>query len=236
MGNMFISCYSLQTIPQLDTSQVTDMNSMFSSCYSLQTIPELNTSNVINMGNMFRYCYALQAIPELNTSKVTNMNSMFEDCPSLQAIPELNTSKVTIMSNMFYNCHSLQKIPQLDINLVTDMNSMFRNCYILIITNILNIKTNLTIGSGTSYGHLLTLDSLIGLCKECINTGFPQTLTVGSANLNKIQNSGKFYKFVDPSVTEVAVGEKGEIEECDSTVTGSFTISDYMAMKNWTLA
>ena len=35
MSSMFYYCYSLQSIPQLDTSKVTDMSYMFNYCYSL---------------------------------------------------------------------------------------------------------------------------------------------------------------------------------------------------------
>ena len=62
----------------------TSMSSMFHSCYSLQSIPQLDTSQVTNMSYMFEYCYSLQSIPQLDTSQVTNMSYMFYDCYSLQ--------------------------------------------------------------------------------------------------------------------------------------------------------
>lgn len=140
-------------------------------------------------------------------------------------------------NEMFYDCQDIVNIPfEIDFINASRATDMFQGCINLTNVTIKNIKIDLQVGSGSDWGHLLTLDSLIGICKECINTGSALTLTVGSANLEKIQNSGKYYKFVDSSVTEVAVGEKGEIEECESTVTGSFSITDYMAMKNWTLA
>ena len=166
----------------------------------------------------------------------------FSNCSQLEELEFSNTNKVSDWWHTFDGCKNLKRVTGLDFISTIQAEhtngtlSTFYRCTNLEYLEIKNIKTDLTVGSGSDWGHLLTLDSLIGLCKECINTGSSKTLTVGSANLEKIQNSGKYYKFVDSSVTEVAEGEKGEIEECESTVTGSFSITDYMAMKNWTLA
>ena len=128
MSQMFKVCSSLQTIPQLDTSNVTDMKQMFRSCSSLQTIPQLYTGIVTDMSQMFYYCYSLQTIPQLYTGRVTNMSNMFYACPSLQTIPLLNTTSVTNMSGMFYYCPSLQTIPLLNTSSVTNMSGMFYKC------------------------------------------------------------------------------------------------------------
>jgi surface protein len=59
MSKMFYNCYSLVSIPQLDTASVTDMSSMFSGCYSLVSIPQLDTASVTNMSSMFNNCNSL---------------------------------------------------------------------------------------------------------------------------------------------------------------------------------
>ena len=91
-------------------NNVTNMNSMFQNCYSLTSIPALDTSRVTNMSSMFNGCYSLTAIPSLDTSRVTDMSSMFRICDSLTAIPSLDTSRVTNMSSMFRICFSLTKL------------------------------------------------------------------------------------------------------------------------------
>ena len=77
---MFQNCYELQTIPQLDTSSVTNINNMFTNCNKLQTIPQLNTSNVTNMNGMF-YSFGgiktLVSLPKFNCEKVTDINRYF---------------------------------------------------------------------------------------------------------------------------------------------------------------
>ena len=188
---LFKDCRSLTAIPQLDTSNVTNMFRMFHGCSSLTAIPQLDTSNATNMGAMFFDCRSLTTIPQLDTSNVTNMNATFQDCRSLTAIPQLDTSNVTNMSYMFYNSSSITTISQLDMSNVTNNNNtsnMFYNCVQMTNLSIKNIKTNLQVGSGTSYGYLLTVDSLLGLCKELITSSSSKTLTIGSANLNKLAN------------------------------------------------
>jgi surface protein len=83
---MFSGCAALTTVPELDTSQVTNMSSMFSGCAALTTVPELDTSKVTNMSSMFSGCAALTTVPELDTSKVTNMFSTFSGCAALESV------------------------------------------------------------------------------------------------------------------------------------------------------
>ena len=83
MENMFYACRSLQSIPQLNTSKVTNMRELFEGCSNLTSIPQLDTSKVVNMWNTFRDCKSLQSIPQLDISKVTNMNYAFSNCVNL---------------------------------------------------------------------------------------------------------------------------------------------------------
>ena len=120
--------YKLNELPQLDTSNVTDMNHMFTLCTNLTIIPQLDTSNVTYMNYMFSGCANLTTIPQLDTSNVTNMRYMFNGCANLTTIPQINTSNVTNMSLMFASCANLTTIPQLDTSNVTDMSNMFSGC------------------------------------------------------------------------------------------------------------
>ena len=83
---LFYGCQALASVPDLDTSQVTDMAGMFAYCSSLMTIPALDTSQVTNTGSMFSYCSSLMTIPALDTSQVTNTGSMFYGCSSLESV------------------------------------------------------------------------------------------------------------------------------------------------------
>ena len=227
MSSMFTGCTSLTTIPQIDTSNVTSMNSMFYNCTSLTTIPQMNTSNATNMNSMFRNCSSLTTIPQMNTSNATNMGSMFYGCTSLTTIPQMDTSKVTTMNYMFNGCTSLTTIPQMDTSNVTNMESMFRNCSSLTNLDLRNIRTSLQIGSGTSWGHLLTVDSLVNTIKELVTQTSYKTLTMGTANLGKIANL--YCKIIDDT------DPKKTMELCESTEEGAMTLTDYAKLKKWNI-
>ena len=167
MQYMFYSCDTLQSIPQLDTSNVTDMQYMFAGCNSLRLIPQLDTSKVTSMINMFGNCYSLLTIPQLDTSKVTSMGYMFYFCNSLQSIPQLDTSSVTNMNNMFDTCIVLKSISQLDTRNVTSMNGMFKSCNTLCLVPQLNTSKVINIA---------------GIFNYCYNLSFIPELDVTSAN------------------------------------------------------
>ena len=84
-----------------DFEGITDMVRMFSECLNLQTIPEINTSGVTNMERMFYNC-GIQTIPFLDTSKVSNANGMFFYCGKLKTLPNnFNFGNCTNLSDMF---------------------------------------------------------------------------------------------------------------------------------------
>ena len=80
---MFYNC-PVNELPQLDTSNVTNMSHMFTICANLTTIPQINTSNVTNMSHMFSGCRKITTIPQLNGEKLINVYSNFHNCTSLE--------------------------------------------------------------------------------------------------------------------------------------------------------
>ena len=227
MGSMFRDCSSLTTIPQMDTSNVTNMLYMFSRCTKLTTIPQIDTSNATDMGAMFFSCSSLITIPQMDTSNVINMDSMFSDCTKLTTIPQMDTSNVTNMGSMFSDCTSLTTIPQMDMSNVTNTSSMFKLCRNLTNLDLRNIKVNLLIGSGVSWGHLLTVDSLVNTIKELVTQTSYFTLTMGSANLAKIRNL--YCKIIDNT------DPKKTMELCERTEEGAMTLIDYAQLKKWNI-
>ena len=162
MSSMFEYCGSLTSIPQLDTSKVLNMSSMFYNCSSLTSIPQLDTNNVVDMNSMFYNCSSLTSIPQLDTTKVTNTSSMFNNCSLLTSIPQLNTNIVMNMSYMFYNCSSLTSIPQLDTGNVTSMQNMFNGCTSLTYVPQLDASSVTNMSTIFGYGSIKTLTDLGG--------------------------------------------------------------------------
>ena len=230
-----------ELIAGIDTSILTNMSNMFYSCSKMTTVPLFDTSKVTNMSNMFRYCSGLTTVPLFDTSKVTNMSYMFGDCSGLTTVPLFDTRAVSNIGSMFYKCSKLTTVPSFDLRGVTwatNAGSMFYNCTALTECWLRNIKANLTVGSGTSYGHLLTLESLLHLCKECHKTTSSLKLTVGTENLAKLE--GIYVKLIDITddmrAEDDLIDEKYPFVQCESTDEGAMEIADYMATKSWSLA
>ncbi len=144
---MFNNCYSLQSVPLLNTAAGTNFSNMFSSCTSLQSVPLLNTSAGTYFSSMFVNCFSLQSVPLLNTSAGTNFSSMFSSCTSLQSVPLLNTSAGTIFNGMFYNCTSLQSVPLLNTSAGTNFSNMFYNCTSLANIDATGFKVSFSVAS-----------------------------------------------------------------------------------------
>ena len=61
-----------------DFEGITDMIDMFYNCDNLQTIPMIDTSNVSNANNMFQYCRNLKTLPNnFNFGICSNLSNMF---------------------------------------------------------------------------------------------------------------------------------------------------------------
>lgn len=252
MSNMFGYSSSLKTVPLLNTSKVTDMSSMFTSCSSLETIPKFDTSNVANMGSMFYTCEKITTIPELDTKNVTSMSYMFYNCKGLTEIPSMNTSNVINMNSMFNGCESLTSVPELDTRNVTDMYSLFAGCINLVTISgidmssvtkttqmfnscsnlenlkLTNIKNYVIIGSAY-WGTKITVDSLIGIIQELIDTGVSNTIVMGGSNTAKL---------TDVYVKLLSDDGSGKLpcEVCSSTDEGAMSIVNYASLKNWSIA
>ena len=127
MSGMFYYCENLLSIPLLNANKVTTMSGMFRNCRKITTIPQLNTSNVTSMSYMFNTCETITTIPLLDTSKVTTTEYMFQFCNNLITIPLLDTSKVTRFLYMFGNCRNLTTVPLLNCSSANSMSSMFQN-------------------------------------------------------------------------------------------------------------
>ena len=200
----------------------------------------IDTSNVTDAEYMFAYSTP-ETVPMFDTSKVANMKSMFYGCKQLLTIPEFNTNNVTNFTQMFSGCSAITVVPALDLKnimVVTGVNSMFYGNTAMAECWLKNIRVNIQVGSGSSYGHLLTLESLLHLCKECIYDYNRHTLTIGTTNLAKLE--GIYVKLIDITddmrAEDDLIDKKYPFVQCESTDEGVMTMQEYMATKMWSLA
>lgn len=219
------------------------------SFFSWSTITNINdlikyndTENVERMGYAFyKHTSLIEFNNLLNMKSVKECNQMFEGCSSLKTfIQDKDEFKPENVYRMFYSCSKLETVDKIDlINCTKDSNfvAMFEFGSALVNLYLSNIKLDFYLG----YSKLLSLDSLINTIKELVNRGSTKTLTIGSANLEKITNvyvrrttEGDIPTCLsDNSNIELA---KAPCEVCESTDDGAMSIIAYANSKNWTLA
>jgi surface protein len=237
----------LPDISRLDTSNATSMQSMFASCNYLTELDLSNfdTSNVTSMYNMFYQNDNLTTLDlsSFDTSKVTAMGAMFQSCVKLQKLDlsNFNTANVINMNSLIWGNSRLTTIQgTLDLYSLAVASNIFHNTRALTGVTLKNIRISLQIGSGTQYGHLWELPYLINAVKELWNyadSGTQYTLTIGSANLEKIANT--YVKLITATDEMIAadpyINDKLPCEECASTDEGAITLTAYAGLKNWVL-
>lgn len=206
-------------------------NIIFTNCrniYSLKNIfgrDEINTGTYIELN----YCGNLRELPKLNLKNNTNIHCAY--CTNLKEFIVNNGANVEISGCNFDSDNSLVTLKTLNLAKVTYFSSNAFNLRNIQNLELLNIHANLQVGSGNQWGHLLTIESLIGISKELVKKSSSRTLTIGSTNKDKLENV--YVRFIDPTQETIDEGEKGEIEICESTDERAMTISQYLCLKLW---
>ncbi|WP_308397716.1 BspA family leucine-rich repeat surface protein [Prevotella sp.] len=140
---------NIEGIENLNTENVTHMNSMFNECTALKSLDltNFNTAKVTNMSYMFNDCSALASlnVSKFNTAEVKDMDFMFYNCSTLTSLnlSNFNNAKVTTMISMFDGCTKLESLDLSNFNTaeVTNMGCMFYNCSALTSLNLSNFNT-----------------------------------------------------------------------------------------------
>lgn len=247
MLNLFYSNYYLQECPQYNTSQAINMSGVFYNCEKITQIPLLDTGNATDMSSFCRNCKKLTQVPVFNQISNKTMNGMFFGCALLESITLLNTHNANNVSSAFYGCKNLISISNFDIYGVIgslSANATLTQCSALTNLTLKNIRTNFTIGSGTSYGHLLTNASLLNTAQELWdNTGNAVSssalkLTMATPSKTAIQSIYvKLIDVTDEMITQDQyIANKKPCVECASTDEGAMTLEEYIISKNWQIA
>ena len=169
----FYDCGLLTTIngiENLNTANVTYMNSMFCGCKGLTSldVSNFNTANVTDMSNIFDRCSSLTSldVSNFNTGNVRFMNRMFAGCSSLTSldVSNFNTANVRTMGEMFEWCYKLTSLDVSKFNTenVEHMAFMFWDCFGLKSLDVRNFNTaNVQLMSGMFEGcfYLTTIYS-----------------------------------------------------------------------------
>ena len=167
----FYGCKNLtniEGIENLNTENVTYMNSMFNECTALKSLDltNFNTAKVTNMSYMFNDCSALASlnVSKFNTAEVKDMDFMFYNCSTLTSLnlSNFNNAKVTTMISMFDGCTKLESLDLSKFNTaeVTNMGCMFYNCSALTSLNLSNFNTAKVTNMSAMFYNCSALTSL----------------------------------------------------------------------------
>lgn len=228
---MFYYCDVVE-IRNLDLSKVTELSYTFADCLYLKYIPEtINFEEVTDLRSTFVNCREVLNLP--SDIRIPKCRTMFGTFSGVN-IEDIDFHKTTInvmnMSYTFEKCSVLKNVRGLSMKSCTECTGVFDKCSSLEELEIFDISKSLTIGSGTSWGHKLTLDSLIHTIQELRGSENGstslRTLTIGSANLEKITDV--YVKVIDETDTL-----KLPFEVCESTDEGAMLITEYALLKNW---
>lgn len=257
MSYMFNNCKKLTSVDlsNKDTSNVTDMSYMFKGCYDLKSVnlSGCDFSSVTSLVETFYTNYDLEELNLENTnfSNVTALNRTFSNNNALKVLDlrGFTTSKITKFYYPFHWLASLETIlGDLDVggagtggfNWVSDIFYGDEN---LKNVTLKNIKQTIGIGSGTSYGTLLTNETLINTAQELWDNtdnalGGSRTLTLSTASKNNIANV--YVKLIDITDEMIAndpyISNKKPCVVCESTDEGAMTLTEYVISKNWAIA
>ena len=238
LREFFKNCKALETISgleNLNTANVTDMNSMFSGCSALTSLDlkNFNTENVTDMSYMFFKCPALTSLDLKNfkTARVKHMYYMFYGCSALTSLDlkNFNTENVTDMYNMFDGCSDLTSLDLTNFNTtkVTNMSNMFSFCSALTSLDLTNFNTTNVTYMYNMFDGCSALTSLDLTNFSTANVECMQEMFKGCSTLQSIYVSDNFvvtgikYESYKKNLFTDCKALKGAIPEYDSAKTSS---------------
>ena len=190
MENMFNGCYSLEELDlsKWNTFSVSSMKNMFGGCYGLKTLilgDKFTTKYVKNFSGMFSNNPLLTGIDFSTWSfeSAEDLSHMFEGCSMDVDLSNKITTNVTTTYRMFrdYNGTSIN-MENCDFSNSIDNSDFIYNAPNLVsFIPPLNITTSITVNAKN-----LPSDVYVAIIGNLVYNVDPQTLVVGSNNIDKI--------------------------------------------------
>lgn len=172
MRYAFYGCMNLESLPMLDTSNVTRFDWAFRSCRKITSIPLYDMSKNTNLETTFYGCVSIETIPLFNTQNVTSWYGTFMNCTKLKTLPLFNTSKADNMYNLCSGCQALENVPLLDTAKVSNLSYSFSGCYKLTnesLNNILKMCANSRVTSNKTLYKVGLTSAQATICQGLSN-------------------------------------------------------------------
>ena len=156
---LFLNNIHLEQFPELiDCGSFTSCYKMCYGCTCLETVPWLNTHNVTDFIYAFYGCTNLAYIEHIDTSAATSVGEMFHGCKSLVTIDSpLDFSNVTSQCDTtFTTCSALQN---LTFEGTINVDIWINGCTKLTVASLLSVLNALADLTGTGLSRRITLGS-----------------------------------------------------------------------------
>lgn len=133
LGSTFSSLHRLKTLPDINTSNATNMNGYANNCRALTNVPVLDLSSCTNIGHAFSANFSLQELNFKNVNNKPNIENICRDCFNLRQIPsglfEDYDSTPSYMREAFYSCSAVEKISDIVISGSTNSSTNNASCF-----------------------------------------------------------------------------------------------------------
>lgn len=201
--------------------------------YKDSTIQRVDFSKVVSYigSESFRECTALTQVinPEQFSSISTSpfRARAFAYCTALETFEYLGRGSMgSATPGIFTNCSNLKRLnlPQMT---MSGALQLLNNCTNIEEIYVGRITSNFQVGSGTTYGHLLKVECLVGLIQNLVVTTTTKTLTIGTANVQKLE--GLYCRITDDTTDTLTM------ELCADTDEGAMPLEEYWTMKGWSV-
>jgi hypothetical protein len=224
------------------TENAITIERMFFACEQVTTIPPFSTKsliyNISPISGVFAGCTKLKELPMLDLSKMGSFYNFCSNCVNITTMPLYDLKNVDTVNACCNGCTALKVIPAWDLRTCVTYNGFVQYCSALEEIWIRNIKANLQVGVGTSWGHLIKQECAIHLLYELRDTGSAKTITFSKKTGELLAN---VYVKSIPITDEMRaeddlVDEKLPFAVCESTDEGATLITEYVLQKNWQVA
>ncbi len=217
----FVNTNTIENFKNLDTSQVTIMNSTFGNMMNLTSLDlsTFNTINVTSMQNLFAGVNnATINFNEINTKNVENMYGMFANSKFTELdLSNWDTNKVENMIGMFSGMNSLENLNISNIVIANNNENMLNNLPNLQTLTLTNVNTSkVTNMAGMFFG----LSKVSTLDLSDFDTSKVENMTQMFGNTTSLQSiifGSKFVHNVEATTTGMFSGCPSEDRPTDES-------------------
>jgi len=130
MDGAFDGMTNLESFPDIDikpSDPITSLTCTYRNCKKLVSVPNMDTSNVTNFDYAFSGASSLTDISNVDMSSAQTLKEAFKNCASLTKVPS-NIGNCTDFTNAFANATSIEDLSYVSMFEARSLNGAFQGC------------------------------------------------------------------------------------------------------------